>query len=228
MSSPSQRRGSCGHMMAGFDSHTVCARCCDKKKGKDPCVEKEGADCHHCNSLTPEQLSQLSTLSYHFKKERRESKSSTPAKKSSTDSTLSPTLVDPSLVTVMGVVDGQSTSRSPGLSDQLVEKKKKKEDKKATSSKSVKPDKSVKSSSHRPSSSDSTNQKLEVMEQKWSDRFNRLEALLLAKSFDRPQEPVFAAVKVTPTHAPPTNVVSTEPFLKPSDVSQCYGHGQAR
>ena len=33
---------------------------------------------------------------------------------------------------------------------------------------------------------------------------------------DRPQEPVFAAVKVTPTHAPPTNVVSTEPFLKPS------------
>ena len=54
------------------------------------------------------------------------------------------------------------------------------------------------------------------MEQKWSDRFNRLEALLLAKSLDRPQEPVFAAVKVTPTHAPPTDVVSTEPFLKPS------------
>ena len=117
----------------------------------------------------------------------------------------------------MGVVDGQSTSRSPGLSDQPVEKKKKKEDKKATSTKSFKPDKSVKSSSHRPSSSDSTDQKLEVMEQKWSDRVNRLEALLLAKSFDRPQEPVFTAVKVTPTHAPPTNVVSTEPFLKPSD-----------
>ena len=61
---------------------------------------------------------------------------------------------------VMGVVDGQSTSRSPGLSDQPVEKK---EDKKATS-KSVKPDKSVKSSSHRPPPSDSTDQKLEVME----------------------------------------------------------------
>ena len=109
----------------------------------------------------------------------------------------------------MGVVDGQSTSRSPGLSDQPVEKK---EDKKATSSKSVKPDKSVKSSSHRPSSSDSTDQKLEVMEQKWSDRFNRLEALLLAKTLDRPQEPVFTAVRVTPT-----NVISTEPYLKPSD-----------
>ena len=102
------------------------------------------------------------------------------------------------------------------MSDQPVQKKKKKEDKKATSDKPVKLDKSVKSSSHRPSSSTSTKQKLEVMEQKWLDRFNRLEALLLAKSLDRPQEPVFAAVKVTPTHAPPTNVVSTEPFLKPA------------
>ena len=55
MSSPSQRRGSCGHMMAGYDTHTFCARCRDKKKGKDPCVEKEGADCLHCNALTPEQ-----------------------------------------------------------------------------------------------------------------------------------------------------------------------------
>ena len=43
------------------------------------------------------------------------------------------------------------------------------------------------------------------MEQKWSDRFNRLEALLLAKTLDRPQEPTFSAVKVTPTHAPPAN-----------------------
>ena len=202
MSSPSQRRGSCGHMMAGYDTHTFCARCRDKKKGKDPCVEKEGAECLHCNALTPEQLVYLSTPSYQIKKEKRESKSSTPAKKSSTDSTLSPTLVDPSLVTVMGVVDGQSTSRSPGLSDQPVEKKKKKEDKKASSEKSVKADKSVKSSSHRTSSTSSTDQKLEVMEQKWSDRFNRLEALLLSKSLDRPQEPVFTTVKVAPTHAP--------------------------
>ena len=39
------------------------------------------------------------------------------------------------------------------------------------------------------------------MEQKWSDRFNRLEALLLAKTLD--QEPTFSAVKVTPTHLRP-------------------------
>ena len=149
MSSPSQRRGSCGHMMAGFDFHTVCARCRDKKKGQDPCVEKPGSDCLHCNSLTAEQLAQLSTLSYKIKKVRRELKSSTPAKNpSASDATLSPTLVDLALVSVVGVVDGQSTSRSPGFSEQPVEKKKKKDDKKATSSKSVKPEKSGKSTSH--------------------------------------------------------------------------------
>ena len=53
------------------------------------------------------------------------------------------------------------------------------------------------------------------MEQKWSDHFNRLEALLLAKTLDR--EPTFSAVKVTPTHAPPASAISSEPFLRPSD-----------
>ena len=136
-------------MMAGFDFHTVCARCRDKKKGQDPCVEKPGSDCLHCNALTPEQLAQLSTPSCKIKKEKRELKSSTPAKNPpSSDATLSLTLEDPALVLVVGVVDGQSTSRSPGLSEQPVEKKKKKDDKKATSSKSVKPVKSGKSISH--------------------------------------------------------------------------------
>ena len=206
MSSPSQRRGSCGHMMAGFDLHGVCARCRDKKKGTDPCVEKPGADCHICKSLTPEQLSQL----YKNKKEKRDLKSSTPAKNPTSDKTLSPTLVDPSLVTVMGVVDGQSTSGLPGLSEKPAEKKKKREDKTNSSSKPVKPDKSVKTS-HRPSA-DSTDQKLDAMEQKWSDRFNRLEALLLAKTLDR--EPTFSAVKVTPTHAPPASAITSEPFFQ--------------
>ena len=52
-------------------------------------------------------------------------------------------------MSVVGVVDGQSTIRLPGLSGQPAEKKT--EDKKATSSKPVKPVKSSKSSSHRPS-----------------------------------------------------------------------------
>ena len=53
------------------------------------------------------------------------------------------------------------------------------------------------------------------MEQKWSDHFNWLEALLLAKILDR--EPTFSAVKVTPTHVPPASAISSEPFLRPSD-----------
>ena len=114
-------------MMAGFDLHSVCAHCRDKKKGQDPCVEKPGSVCHHCNALTPEQLSQLSTPTYKMKKEKRELKSSTPAKNPpSSDTTLSPTLVDLALVSVVGVVDGQSTSGSPGLSEQPAEKRKKK------------------------------------------------------------------------------------------------------
>ena len=114
-------------MMAGFDLHSVCARCRDKKKGQDPCVEKPGSDCHHCNPLIPEQLSQLSTPVYKMKKERRELKSSTPAKNPpSSDTTLSPTLVDPALVLVVGFVDAQSTSGSSGLSELPAEKRKKK------------------------------------------------------------------------------------------------------
>ena len=142
--------------------------------------------------------------------------SSTPSKNPVTDNTLSPTLVDMSLVTVMGVVDGQNPAGPPDLSDKPVEKRKKEEKKEKKASTSKKPDKSVKSS--HPPSTESTDQKFELMEQKWSDRFNWLEALLLAKTLDR--EPTFSAVKVTPTHAPPANVISSQPFLKPSSSSQ--------
>ena len=65
-------------MMAGFDLHGVCARCRDKKKGKDPCAEKPGSDCQHCKALTPEQLAQLSTPSYKLKKEKRDKSDTIP------------------------------------------------------------------------------------------------------------------------------------------------------
>ena len=74
MSSPSQRRGGYGHMMAGFDHHSVCARC-----RSDPCIETPPAACSHCDALTSEQKAQLSTPSYKLKKEKKEAKSS-PAK----------------------------------------------------------------------------------------------------------------------------------------------------
>ena len=215
-------------MMAGFDFHSFCAHCCDKKKGSDPCVETPPAPCHHCDALTADQKPQLSTPPYKLKKEKREAKTSTPAKDSDT---LSPTLVDTALVSVMGVVDGQGTSGASGLSGPEEKKKKseKKTDKKSsTSSKSVKPDKSVKSSSSRPASSSSTidqgksidpstDSRFSDLDRKWSDWFNRLEALLMAKTLDRPQEPVFGTVRVTPTYAPPADVVLPDPFIHPSN-----------
>ena len=38
MSSPGQRRGSCGHAMTSFNGHAFCARGRDKGKGEEPCV----------------------------------------------------------------------------------------------------------------------------------------------------------------------------------------------
>ena len=89
-------------MMAGFDVHSVCARCRDKKKGKDPCVEKPHSDCQHCKVLTPEELAQLSTPSYKLKKEKRDKSSTSSKDPLSSSVTLSPTLVDPALVSVLG------------------------------------------------------------------------------------------------------------------------------
>ena len=73
-------------MMAGFDQHSVCASCRDRKKGQDPCVETPPATCMHCDSLSAEQKEQLSTPSYKLKKEKRDAKSSTPAKDIDTQS----------------------------------------------------------------------------------------------------------------------------------------------
>ena len=48
-----QRRGSCGHIMAGFDLQEKCDRCRDKMLGSDDCVV--GKDCQICDSLTDSQ-----------------------------------------------------------------------------------------------------------------------------------------------------------------------------
>ena len=88
---------------------------------------------------------------------------------------------------------------------------------KAHSSKDSKPvsDKPSKSFSKTHRSSPDT--RIDELDQKWSDRFNRLEALLLAKSLVR--EPTFTTVKVTPAHSPPSgSVISSKPFIKPQDT----------
>ena len=85
-------------------------------------------------------------------------------------------------MTVVGAVDAQAVVQSPGLSSGSDKKKKKPNpsDKKSTKHKSgsEKPAKSPVPQSHR-SSADA---RIDKLDQKWSDRFNRLEALLLAKT----------------------------------------------
>ena len=195
MLSPGQRRGTCGHAMASFDSHLACARCRDKGKGKDPCVEKPDIEYAICNSFSPEQRLQLATPSYKIKKDKREAK-----KLESTPSKDTESLVEPSAVTVLGAVDKQGAVKSsPPVAPP---EKKVKKDKAPTS-------KSVKSTT----SSSAVDSKLAQLDEKWSDRFNRLEAILLARSI----EPTFSsAVKVTPTHSPPASTShTTEPFIRP-------------
>ena len=202
MSSPGQRRGACGHAMAIFDQHSYCARCREKNKRKDPCVEsKDTSSFKFCSAFTPEQLAQISTPSYKIKKEKREARKSvtaTPTKDSSE-------LVDPTTVSVIGVFGQEGSSqqsepvKSPSSFTMPPEKRAKKE--------------KVSLKHKKVSDSSSTDTKIADLDSKWSEHFNRLEALLLCKSF----QPTFSSeVKLTP-HSPPTNIPrDSEPFFQPT------------
>ena len=87
MASPGQRRGSCGHVMAGFDLHKKCARCRDKKMGDDPCVK--GQHCDLCDNFSDSQRGMLATPQYQIRKDKKAG-----------------TLVSPSKVTVVGPRNG--------------------------------------------------------------------------------------------------------------------------
>ena len=64
------KRGVCGHAMASFDPHELCARCKEKVIGSDPCVcGKE--PCKYCVVLTPEQILKLSIPKYKIRKEKK-------------------------------------------------------------------------------------------------------------------------------------------------------------
>ena len=90
MASPGPRKGACGHIMASFDTHSLCARCREKGLDEDPCVSK--LPCEYCELLTPEQVIQLATPTYKLRKEKAKSKG---------------TLIDPASVTVVAQVDSQ-------------------------------------------------------------------------------------------------------------------------
>ena len=149
--------------MAVFDSHSKCARCRDKGLGDDPCVLKK--ECVICNWFTLEQVLQLATLTY---RDRKENKMTTTTTTSST-----PTLVDPAHVNVLGKVEKVKAVQSTPT-------------KKMKRSESPKPSaRKTRSLSSRPSAED-----LKQLDDKWAERFSRLEAMLLAKTFTVPVEPV--------------------------------------
>ena len=161
MSSPSQKHGSCGHIMASFDSHCFCAHYREKGKGSDPCVTKK--DCNSCNILSEEQRLQLSTPSYRLKKEKRDLKKSsdTPKQDSSSSS-----LIDPSSVTVVGAVDDQGILQSPGASSEKKKKPNPSEKAKTHSSKDSKPVSDKPSKSLSKTHRSSPNTRIDELDQK--------------------------------------------------------------
>ena len=179
MLSPGQKRSTCGHVMASFDGHVKCARCRNKGVGEDACVLKK--DCIICKGFTPEQILQLATPTYRERKSKEKKLvSSSPA----------PTLVDPSHVSVLGKVER----------GKVVQPETTPAAKKTKRSESPKPsaNKKKSSSGSRPSADD-----LKKVDAKWAERFSRLEAMLLAKSFTVPVEPVVKpAAEVTTNQKP--------------------------
>ena len=151
--------------MAGFDSHTYCTRCRDKGKGEYPCVKKE-AICKYmyCDVLTQDQKRRFSTNSYQEKKKKHELKV--------IQERSSSTLVDPALVTVIGVAKGRQGSNQKVSSTPSAAKAKKScsgleelssrdpEDKKG---------KTVKKSPAK-TTRPTTDSKLKLLGQKWSER----------------------------------------------------------
>ena len=167
--------------MALFDGHLKCAQCRDKGVGDEPCVLKK--DCPICRALNPEQIEQLATPTYRTRKEKEQKK-----KVSACPVSLTPTLVDPSQVHVLGQVEGEKAGKS---TETTPAGKKKRPDK------SPKP--SNKKCSSKPMSSD-----LKSLDEKWFQRFARIKAMLLAKSF---------AVPVELVKKPAAVVTSAQPFF---------------
>ena len=130
--------------MALFDNHKKCARCCDKGVGDDPCVKK--LDCQICKAFTPAQIQQLATPTYKARKERSEQK------KNEDKASTTPTLVDPSDVTLWGRV---SCDKLPSV-DSTPKHKKKRSDGSLRSSK-------------RKHSSKPTSDDLKSLDDKWSE-----------------------------------------------------------
>ena len=154
--------------------------------GDDPCVLKK--ECDVCKGFIPQQIQQLSTPTYRDRKEKK-----------ATASSSAPTLVDPAHVSVLGKVEKVKASQ-PQSTPTTPKKTKRSESPKPSASKK-------KSSSSRPSADD-----LKQLDDKWAERFSRLEAMLLAKTFTVPVE---AVVK------PASDVTTSQkPFFDPGATTR--------
>ena len=98
MASPGDKKGqrkvSCGHIMAAFDSHEKCARCRDKRIGEDNCVLDK--PCPICDGFSDAQKELLATSSYRIRKDKKAG-----------------LLVSPKDVTVISSSDKEPTFQSP-------------------------------------------------------------------------------------------------------------------
>ena len=170
--------------MAGFDSHSKCARCRDKGLGDDPCIQKK--ECDICRGFASEQILQLSTPTYRDRKDKK-----------ATASSSTPTLMDPAHVSVLGKVEKVKAVQSTPTT---AKKTKRGDSPKPSASKK-------KSSSSRPSA-----EYLKQLDGKWAERFSRLEAMLLAKTFTVLVEPVVKpASDVTPSQRRPVPALIRPP-----------------
>ena len=136
-----------------------------------------------CKGFTPEQIQQLSIPTYRERKDKK-----------ATASSSAPTLVDPAHVSVLGEVEKVKSSQ-PQSTTTTTKKTKRSEFPKPSATKK-------KCSSSRPSADD-----LKQLDDKWAERFSRLEAMLLAKTFTVPVEPVVKPASDVTT--------SQKPFFNP-------------
>ena len=120
-------------------------------------------------------------------------------------------------MSVIGAVDKQGSVKSPVFAEPP-DKTPKKDTKNVT-----KKEKSPSKKASKPPCQTSTDSRIAELDNKWSERFSRLEALILAKNF----ESTFSAnVKVTQTHSPPSTVENvSEPFIQPSTSATLPGSG---
>ena len=173
--------------MTLFDGHLKCARCRDKGVGDDPCVLKH--DCPICKAFTPEQILQLATSTY------REGKNK---EKVSTSPT--PTLVDPSQVSVLGRVNKEKTVKK---SENPAGKKKR-------------PDESPKPSSKKKFSSKPRSDELRYLDEKWSERFQDWRPCCCQRRL---------LSLWSPLGNPPSVVTSDQPFFDPGTSTSGLSSG---